>query len=70
MLTGPFQLLHSQKLWFTRFEHSSYLKAAEEYLERCDEALAESDAIITALEEERRNKPKPSEMLDWSAAWW
>lgn len=64
------QIFHSEKLWFTRDDANGHQAAAEEHLKQCDAALEESNAIITALEKERANKPKPSEMLDWSAAWW
>lgn len=64
------QIFHSQKLWFTREEMNNHQEDAEENLKKCDKALKDSDDIITALEDERRNKPKPSEMLDWSAPLW
>lgn len=65
-----YHIFHSQALWFTREENNEYLDLAEERLRECDVALEESNAIITALEKERANKPKPSEMLDWSIPWW
>jgi hypothetical protein len=64
-----YSIFHSQMLWFTREESNGHQKAAEAHLKQCDVSLEESNRVITALEDERRNKPRPGDIIDWSSLW-
>lgn len=63
-------IFHSQMLWFIRDEASNHNELAGEHLKRCDAVLKVCGTMNDALEETLANTPKPSEVLDWNAAWW